>query len=95
MLCVGDGGGGGVVCVAAGSGTTPEPRRATPLHTYCFYSSLCALADEGDPPHHTVTCRAHLPAGRSTATTCEWLLIVFHNMLLSWPASGIHWKSLI
>ena len=31
MLCVGDGGGGGVVCVAAGSGTTPEPRRATPL----------------------------------------------------------------
>ena len=31
LLCVGDGGGGGV-CVAAGSGTTPEPRRATPLH---------------------------------------------------------------
>ena len=32
LLCVGDGGGGGGGgCVAAGSGTTPEPRRATPL----------------------------------------------------------------
>ena len=35
MLCVGDGRrgrGGGGGCVAAGSGTTPEPRRATPLY---------------------------------------------------------------
>ena len=44
VVCRRRGRGGGVVCVAAGSGTTPEPRRATPLHTWhasdCY---MCAL----------------------------------------------------
>ena len=31
VSATGGGGGGGGVCLAAGSGTTPEPRRATPL----------------------------------------------------------------
>ena len=47
MLCVGDGRrgrGGGGGCVAAGSGTTPEPRRATPLDTP--FNGLCSTLFE-------------------------------------------------